>query len=289
MNNHVRARLGTFMSGQCIALIDWSGRLETFQHPRLNTEGTILSFPLTDANAYDRNGRPLNIKQLTDLIKRVTETNFNKLKVDLNDSRNDIEGVLTRFIPAENSLQVKSMLDTLKFGDALAGESALTIKIAFDVPVLSGRTIEHKPAERFSEAEMKQWREAWQEWDGFLTDAINQATADAKSEEIRDTLLDILLEARGAFQAGLTNQPEADNDPVRIFFHTTWERLSPTLRSIAQDLPGTEGLRYLTFIAATDVLYELETIGAPAGLDISSDGLRRLARLLIAKRNGNVS
>jgi len=38
----------------------------------------------------------------------------------------------------------------------------------------------------------------------------------------------------------------------------------------------------MTFIAATDVLYELENIGAPFGLDISSDGLRKLARILIA-------
>jgi hypothetical protein len=37
----------------------------------------------------------------------------------------------------------------------------------------------------------------------------------------------------------------------------------------------------MTFIAATDVIYELENIGAPFGLDISSDGLRKLARILI--------
>ena len=52
--------------------------------------------------------------------------------------------------------------------------------------------------------------------------------------------------------------------------------------------PGAHGrrsdLRFLTFIAATDLLYELETIGLPLGLDISSDGLRRLGRMLLAKQ-----
>jgi hypothetical protein len=51
---------------------------------------------------------------------------------------------------------------------------------------------------------------------------------------------------------------------------------------LAKELPEVEGLRYLTFIAATDVMYELENIGAPFGLEVSSDGLRRLARMLMA-------
>ncbi|MGZ8931652.1 MAG: hypothetical protein ACXW0O_11740, partial [Methylosarcina sp.] len=40
--------------------------------------------------------------------------------------------------------------------------------------------------------------------------------------------------------------------------------------------------RYMTFIAATDVIYELENLGRPFGLEISSEGLRRLGRMLIA-------
>ena len=73
-----------------------------------------------------------------------------------------------------------------------------------------------------------------------------------------------------------------DNDPVRVFFTDTWGRLAPVLKTIAKELPGIQGLRYITFIAATDVIYELERLGAPFGLDISSDGLRTLARMLIA-------
>ena len=40
-------------------------------------------------------------------------------------------------------------------------------------------------------------------------------------------------------------------------------------------------------IAATDVIYELENLRAPFGLNISSDGLRKLACMLMAgKRQG---
>jgi len=93
--------------------------------------------------------------------------------------------------------------------------------------------------------------------------------------------MQILMDSREAFQAGL-KEHDANNDPVRVFFTDTWGRLAPVLKTVANELPGIQGLRYITFIAATDVIYELERLGAPFGLDISSDGLRTLARMLIA-------
>ena len=289
MINNVHTRLGTAMNGQCLTLLEWSGKLETFQQPELDAAGTVLSFPVTKAVAYDNSGRTLTINQLQDLIKRFAEPRLASVKIDLNESRNDIEKTLAQFVPANNKPQVQTLLDALKFSAVTAGDTGLAVNISFEAPAQPENTTPKKPAPAFTEAEMKQWQAAWQEWDAFLTDAINQATADSQSEEVRETLLDILLEARSAFQAGLTEQNGSVKDPVRTFFNTTWDRLAPALRTISKELPGTEGLRYLTFIAATDVLYQLETLGAPMGLDISSEGLRRLGRLLIAKRNKPIS
>jgi len=56
------------------------------------------------------------------------------------------------------------------------------------------------------------------------------------------------------------------------------------LHTLAQKLPEAKSLQYLTFIAATDVMYQLDAIGAPFGLAISSDGLRNLVRILIADK-----
>jgi len=96
-----------------------------------------------------------------------------------------------------------------------------------------------------------------------------------------------LLESRTAFQAGLNNHNASGIDPIRVFFTDTWERLAPVMRILAKDLPEVQGLQYLTFIAATDVMYELDAIGAPFGLAISSDGLRNLVRILIAGKQKN--
>ena len=277
--NDVQAQFGTALGGQCITVLAWDGALETFQQPTISADQSILSLPVTKANAYDRQGRQLTIDKLQDLIKRAVEPKLAAVKVDLNESRGDMERTLTGFLPKENAGEIKKILGTLKFNGAEANDEGIKVKLAFDAPL---KKQSPKPEAPFTEAEQKQWQAIWQEWDAFLSKAINQAASETQSQELRDTLTEILLESRSAFQAGLKSQSPDSGDPVRVFFTQTWQKLAPQLRTLAKELPEIEGLRYMTFIAATDVIYELESLGAPFGLEVSSDGLRRLARMLMA-------
>jgi len=276
--NNVQARFGAKLGGQCVTLVEWGGILETLQKPTLNADHTILALPVTQASAYDRQGRQLTIDKLQDLIKRVAEPKLAEVKVDLNKSRDDIEHTVSQYLPQENAVEVKNILKTLKFADVDANDNGIGIKLSFDAPA---KKVVKKLEAPLTEIEQKQWQETWQEWDAMLSKAIQQASDDTHSPELRDTLMEILVDSRSAFQSGL-KEHDAGEDPVRLFFTQTWQRLAPVLRTIAKDLPEIQSLRYLTFIAATDVVYELENFGAPFGLDISSDGLRRLARLIMA-------
>lgn len=277
--NEVQARFGTGLGGQCVTMLEWAGVLETFQQPTLDSGHSVLSFPITSATAYDRDGHHLTIDKLQDLLKRFAEPKLAALKIDLNESRGNIEQTLGHFLPKNNAEEVKDILKSLRFSGINAGDDGIGIKLDFNAP--AKRVVANKPAAAFSEAEQKQWQAAWQQWETFLNSAIEQAANDTKQPELRETLMGILIDSREAFQAGL-KEHDADNDPVRVFFTDTWGRLAPVLKIIAKELPGMQGLRYVTFIAATDAIYELERLGAPFGLDISSDGLRRLARVLIA-------
>lgn len=277
--NDVQAQFGTSIGGQCLTVLAWDGALETFQQPTVSADHSVLSLPVTKAIAYDRQGRQLTIDKLQDLIKRVAEPKLAAVKLDLNKSRSDMEKTVTDFLPKENAAEVKKILNTLNFSSAEANDNGVKVKLAFDA--LPKKTTP-KPEAPFTEAEQKQWQSTWQEWDSFLSKAINQASSESKSPELRDTLTEILLESRAAFQAGLKAQSPTSNDPVRVFFTQTWGKLAPHMRTLAKDLPEVQALRYMTFIAATDVIYELENIGSPLGLQISSDGLRRLARMVMA-------
>ena len=277
--NNLQARFGTGLGGQCVTLFEWGGVLETLQQPTINSAQTVLSLPITKVTATDREGRFVSNDKLQELIKRFAEPQLSAVKIDLNESRADIEKTVTEFLPKENVAEVKEMLNTLKFSSADANDNGVAIKLAFNAPA---KVAAKKPAPALSDAEQQQWQANWQEWDKFLSSAIQQASDDTQSPELRDTLMEILLESRSAFQAGLKEHDANGDDPVRVFFTQTWQRLAPQLKTLAKELPEIQGLRYMTFIAATDVIYELENIGAPLGLDISSDGLRRLARILMA-------
>ena len=279
--NDVHARFGTAFGGQCVTVLEWGGILETLQKPTLNADRTILTLPVTQASAYDRQGHQLTIDKLQDLIKRVAAPKLAEVKIDLNQSRDDIERTVSEYLPKENVVEAKEILKTLRFSRVDANDTNIAISVSFDAPI---KKVDKKTAAPLTDAEQKQWQTMWKEWDAMLGKAIQQASDDTNSPELRDTLMDILMESRNAFQNGLKAQTVEGNDPVRLFFTQTWQRLAPVLHTIAKDLPEIQGLRYLTFIAATDVIYELENIGAPFGLDISSDGLRRLARLLMASK-----
>lgn len=277
--NQVQARFGTGLGGQCLTVLEWAGVLETFQQPTLDSGHSVLSFPITSATAYDHEGHHLTINKLQDLIKRFAEPKLAALKIDLNESRGDIEQTLAHFLPKDNAAEVKDILKSLRFTSINAQDDGIGIKLEFNAPA---KKTAAKPAAAFSETEQKQWQSVWQGWETFLTSAIEQAAQDTQSPELRDTLMEILTDSRIAFQAALKEHDPNSTDPVRLFFTDTWTRLAPVLKTIAKEVPGTQGLRYITFIAATDMIYELERLGAPFGLDISSDGLRKLARVLIA-------
>lgn len=277
--NNLQARFGTGLGGQCVTLFEWAGVLETLQQPTINAAQSVLSLPITKVTATDREGRSVSNNKIQELINRVAEPKLSAVKIDLNESRADIEKTVSEFLPEENAAEVKEMLNSLTVSSAEANENGVAIKLGFNAPA---KVKTKKPSAPLSDAELKQWQANWMEWDEFLSKAIQQAADDAKSPELRDTLMEILLESRSAIQAGLKEHDAEGDDPVRVLFTHTWERLAPQLKTLAKELPEIQGLRYMTFIAATDVIYELESLGAPFGVDISSDGLRKLARILNA-------
>jgi hypothetical protein len=279
--NDVDVHYGAHLMGNCLPVLAWNGALETLQQPTISADGATLSIPVTQANAFDQQGRKVTIDKLQDLLTKVAKPKLADVKLDLNKSRTDIERVLLGLVPKEQGENIKKLVSTLKFNKAEANNDGIKLELAFDAPL--GK-ITPKPEAAFSAEEQKQWQGLWQHWDQFLTKAIDQAAKDSKSQKLQHALQATLTESRTAFHAAVRAERPTSGDPVRTFFVNSWERLSPQLRELAQQMPELQSLRYLNFIAATDIIYQLDSLGAPLGLEISSDGLRRIARLLLAEK-----
>ncbi|POZ53624.1 hypothetical protein [Methylovulum psychrotolerans] len=279
LTNDVQVQFGTKLGGQCVTVLKWQGVLETLQKPTLNADHSVLSLPVTQATAYDQQGHQVNISQLQDLLKRVVEPKLAGLSIDLNRLHGDMERNVSTWLPKTEAAQLSQWLNTLTINSAAANDQGIALQLGLDAPA---STPAQAPSLALTASEQKQWQVIWKQWQGLLAKAINGLGKDQQNQALQTTLTAMLHESNTAFQAGLTAKNTTDNDPVREFFSHSWTTLTPQLKAFSQDLPGLEGFNYLGAIAATDVLYELDTKAAPLGITLSSDGLRKLARLLIA-------
>ncbi|MGR8935119.1 MAG: hypothetical protein ACU837_12120 [Gammaproteobacteria bacterium] len=286
--NRMQTRVGARLGGQCIALLNWKGSLETFQQPTLDAKKAVVTLPVVKMNAYDPSGRPFGNDKLWETVRHYVEPKLAGVKLDLQDAKEKIRKTVASVVPEENAAQVRKSVDSLALNKISAGEKGIDLAFSLDMPDLKHVNAQLKqPSAPLSAAEMQQWQQNWQHWETFLTDAVKQATADTQSQPLRADLQAILADAQAAFEQALSSDMPSGEDPVRRFFTRSWPRLAPILTEISKDLPGTKSLHYATFIAATDVLYELDNRGALLGLDISSDGLRKVARLMIAEKAKN--
>ncbi len=74
---------------------------------------------------------------------------------------------------------------------------------------------------------------------------------------------------------------------MRALFLKSWERLRPVADDVARELPGAEAVQVLTFLAAGDALTVLDQAGPSFGIEVSADGLRRMARMIAPTATGD--
>ena len=116
---------------------------------------------------------------------------------------------------------------------------------------------------------------------------MKQAGRDAPAAALRQELLELLLDARHELVAALAEPAPAGDDPVRALFRAPGRGSRRSSAQVDGELPAEGALRYLAFVAAGDALAALDAAAPAFGLELSSDGLRRLARTLAPSAPGD--
>lgn len=275
IDTNVQAQFGTKMGSKCLTLVKWNGILETLQTPTLDKSGNVLSFPVTRTTAFDSHGQPLNIQQLQELLQSVVAPKLADLKFDLNASRDDIIKTLLPYVPAEDSEQLHDSVNSLRFSGVKVDTNSILLSLGF---IANVKPVNKQPEAVLNSNELEQWQTLWQNWQASLDKGIDQFPISEEIAVNREKLHSVLQKAGHAFEQGLSLEVEGNADPVRQFINESWDELAPLLSTASKQLPGLEGLRYITLIAATDLMYEVESIGSPFGLEVSANGLRKIIR-----------
>lgn len=275
---HGESRVGAEFLGRCVSPIGWSGFVETFETPRL--ADWVLHFDVTESNVYDeRREKTFLGGQLWDRIKSSVQPSLRSVTVDLAPPFAELRSFLPLLLPPERARPIQAALASLHPVSVEASPSGVTIETAMDVEEAAAPATQAAPEAPLSPAEAAAFTRHLDQWDAFLTFVVKSLGEKALSEPARRALFETLIDARYEVVAAL-GQPSRRRDPVRALFAHSWERLRPAAAEIAARLPGAEALRVLTFLAAGDALRALDTAGPSLGIEISADGLRRMARMI---------
>lgn len=276
---HGEARLGTEFLGSCFSPLVWSGYLEMIEEPRI--EDWILHFRVSDSNIFDeKHEKTLLAGKLWDRIKGEVQPRFEAISVNLGDVLRELRAFLPTVTPSDKAEEVQQALDSLHPVSVEATLGGLvTITAAMALAEAAPAAAPAGPEAPLTEAEIEAFTARLDQWDGFLTFVIKELGRNSLRPIVRDALLETLLEARYEILDSL-DQPARGQDPVRRLFVETWQRLWPLAEEIGGELPGGGAIRVVSFIAAGDALAVLDQAGPSFGIEISADGLRRLARLI---------
>lgn len=277
----ISATVGAVVFGECRGPGSLSGRMLVNLLPSASTDGTAVRLEPKSVEVRHSDGssgivtRPARV-----LAEELVLPRLDDVRVDLGDRLAQLNGFIDSLLPRDGSAP---SIGPARLGTVGVSEDGITASLVFRVEAVEspgGST----PEAPLSEDEMAQWRRLEDELDGFLTHVIASLASRAPDRGLRLELLGVLLDSRLAIAQSLAADSAAERDPVRRLFVESWERLRPHAETLAQSeaLPGAEGLQLAAFIAGADAIRALDELGPSFGIDVSRDGLRRLARMLLA-------
>ena len=268
------ATIGIESEKSCLTMMEWDGEVEVVACPVLLTGSSpLVGFEVKDSNLYNQQGERLASGIVMDYFKECVHSVFSHFQIDFGPSLDELKALLPVVLPGHSTAKVKKVVDSLHLAGVRAGSDNLTVELSMEVEALSPTSRVAEPL--LTTEEMQRWEKQWESWDVFLTFIVKWMADATELAPLRATLLEILLDSRYEFRNALASDTLHETDPVRQLFVRSWKRLVPVLQEISATLPGQETLAIVAFLTAGDALQALEHLG----LEITTDGLRRLARL----------
>jgi hypothetical protein len=249
---------------------DWQLRLQTLDVEARDLDGDTS--PLTNAALQ--------------LAKGQLEDRLRAFHFDLAPPVDEAKTLIRATADSERAKPVLEALATMRPIETLADDDGVRVRLALDVPEGPAEPVAPEPA--LPEEQVKAWEDRLDRWDAFLVFAVKTLGLASEDRGVRNELLAILLDGRRQLVDVLRQGPVPGTDPVRDLFLSSWDRLRvQTRRAVHAGDLGDRAYRFVTFLAAGDALAALDQSSPGLGLDISADGLRRLARVVDPDRPGD--
>jgi hypothetical protein len=274
--------LGVSVAGKCISPISWNGIIEFTAEPYV-TPDLILKLRVTDINLYNpKHEKTLIVGKGFDLIKGYYIPRIETFKFDLHTPVHQLGELAELGAAPDVAERIKLALSTMHaIPPVIVDDNGMRVNVDITVPTVVTPVVSGTPAP-LTPAEIEAWQTALDQWDAFLVFATKQIGMTSQDKQLREQLLDLLLDSRYRLVDALAHpQPSTGPDPVRLLFLETWNQFVEIVQSAAQrGMLGSRALEFLSFISAGDALFALDQAAPALGVRISADDLRRLAHVM---------
>ncbi len=281
---NANASMGFDSLGILPSVVKWEGfvlmRLDFFVDPQWQ-----LRYRILDSAIYnEKGGKPVVTGFAWELSKRFLHPRLEEFGFDLTMPQEDISNLLRACASPADAAPLEAALKTLTVGTLRAGADGITVPLLLTVDNALTRAAAPLPAEApLGFEELEKLQQAFEPIDAFLVFTIKGLSTDLGDSLHQEQLFDLLITSRHQLLMILTGQAPVENrDPFRQLFIDVWEQLRPIVESSSgkSGLMQKKMLRYMTFINAGDALLTLDRTAPGLGIHLTSDGLRRLARMM---------
>ncbi|WP_457577881.1 lytic transglycosylase domain-containing protein [Desulfomarina sp.] len=271
---------GSPVGGKCFLPLKWDGYIVFLQQPVFDGENFSLSFRTVDSKLYSLEHKPATLAGLAwKFIQSSVYPRLNRVGINLAPPVTHLKNFLRPLFPHLSTQVTDRMLDSLRGGRVMVRDGGLLAELVSEVESVYEPAGEDRP---LTPAETRDLVGLWETWDVFLVQLVTAIGGYSTSDSDQQILVDVLLSARYEFSAALAGR-RVGRDFVRIQFLDAWKRLAPIFRKQLYSGDGENGLGYLAFFTAADALEVFDKMGPTIGIEISRQGLLRLARMLDGK------
>lgn len=271
-------RLGTELAGECLVPVEWQGYLSLVQQPVFDNRTFSLAFRTVDSSLSTLSHQPAQIANfLWEFAKPRVSEHLSRVRLNLAPPVRDMRNFLAPLFHEQARQATQTMLDSLRGGPPVVTKEGVEVELQGEVEEVYAPSKESDKT--INPAERKRMIQLWETWDVFLVRLISLLATEPLSPEDQLLLADVLLDTRYAFTAALEEE-DLEKDFVRMQFIRVWRTLAPLFRRQLYAKPSANTLGYLAFFTAADALLVLDQMGPTLGIEISQQGLLRLAAML---------
>ena len=283
LKSQVTLKTGLPVLDTCQMPVELEGIIDVRLNVRLDATGWTLHFQTEDLRLTTADGRSLLLSApVLDLVRERLFGHLDQVAINLAIPVQGIQEMLPLFFQDENQTRIATWLKGIRPGRIEARPDTYSVELIMEVADEVSQPLAAAPAEKgLSAEELDRFVRGWEAWDAFLVYEIGRLGLFELEEQDRTLVLQTLLESRYQLAAALASERSAPGDDlVRRQFATVWERFAPLFRKYLARDPSAAPFSFLVYLSAGDALAALDRLGPTMGLEISRDGLIRMARLL---------